>query len=120
MSEFNQGIYQNPVNLGPKLNTEYHEWDTYTAPDEGYMIFCSTKPGGLGDDDLYVTFKVADGSWTEAVHMGKEINSNKSENRPYVTSDGKYFFYTSTKRGNRDIYWVETKVIEELKPVDLR
>ena len=56
MSEFVEGKYKDPVNLGSKLNTEYHEWDTYTAPDESYMIFCSTKPEGLGDDDLYAGF----------------------------------------------------------------
>ena len=116
MSEFIEGKYQVPVNLGPKLNTKYHEWDTYTAPDESYMIYCSTMPAGLGDDDLYVTFKQQDGSWSEPVHMGVEINTDKSENRPYVSPDGRYLFYASNKRGNRDIYWVDAKIIEELKP----
>lgn len=116
MSQFVDGEYQAPVNLGPKLNTEYHEWDTYTAPDESCMIYCSTMPGGLGEDDLYVTFRKSDGSWSEPVHMGNAINTEKSENRPYVSPDGKYFFYASTKRGNRDIYWVDAKIIKELKP----
>jgi len=119
MSQYIKGEYQAPVNLGLKLNTRYHEWDTYIAPDESYMIYCSTMPGGLGEDDLYVTFKTADGSWSEPVHMGTEINSDKSENRPYVSPDGRYLFYSSTKRGNRDIYWVDAKIIEELKPKEL-
>jgi Tol biopolymer transport system component len=76
-------------------------------------------PGGLGHDDLYVTFKQGDGSWSQPVHMGKEINTEKSENRPYVSPDGKYFFYTSSKRGNRDIYWVDAKIIEDLRPKNL-
>jgi hypothetical protein len=116
MSKFSDGEYQAPVNLGPKLNTEYHEWDTYTAPDESYMIYCSTKPGGLGEDDLYVTFRQRDGSWSDPVHMGNAVNTGKSENRPYVSPDGKYLFYTSTITGIRDIYWVDAKIIEELKP----
>ena len=116
LSEFIEGKYQIPANLGPKLNTEYHEWDPYIAPDESYMIYCSTMPGGLGSDDLYVTFKTGDGSWSEPVHMGDEINTDKSENRPYVSPDGKYLFYASNKHGNRDIYWVDAKIIEELKP----
>ena len=120
ISEFIEGKYQAPVNLGPKLNTEYHKWDTYTAPDESYMIFCSMMPGSLGSDDLYVTFKTGDGSWSEPVHMGNEINTDKSENRPYVSPDGRYLFYASTKRGNRDIYWVDVKIIEELKPDELK
>ena len=116
MSRFIEGEYRDPVNLGPKLNTRYHEWDTYIAPGESYMVYCSTMPGGLGEDDLYVTFKKQDGSWSEPVHMGTEINSDKSENRPYVSPDGRYLFYTSTKKGNRDIYWVDAKIIEALRP----
>jgi hypothetical protein len=116
MAEFRGGKYQPPINLGPKLNTKYHEWDTYTAPDESYMIYCSTKPDGLGEEDLYIIFKTTDGSWGKPVHMGNEINTEKSENRPYVSPDSKYFFYTSTIRGNRDIYWVDAKIIEEFKP----
>lgn len=116
LSEFVDDKYQAPVNLGPKLNTEYHEWDTYTAPDESYMIYCSMKSDSLGSDDLYVTFKNDDGSWSDPVHMGDKINSDKSENRPYVSPDGKYLFYASTKGGNRDIYWVDTTIIEKLKP----
>lgn len=115
VSEFVEGDYQTPVNLGPKLNTEYHEWDTYTAPDESYMIYCSMMPGGLGEDDLYITFRQSDGSWGNPIHMGNEINTEKSENRPYVSPDGKYFFYTSSIKGNRDIYWVNIEIIEELK-----
>jgi len=79
------------------------------------MIYCSMKPDSLGSDDLYVTFKTSDGSWSEPVHMGNKINTDKSENRPYVSPDGKYFFYASNKRGYRDIYWVDAKIIEELK-----
>ena len=115
MSKFIGGEYESPVNLGPKLNTEHHEWDTYTAPDESYMIYCSTKPGGLGEDDLYVTYKQSDGKWSAPVHMGNEINTEKSENRPYVSPDGKFLFYASTERGNRDIYWVDARIIEDMK-----
>jgi len=115
ISELKNGKYQSPVNLGPKLNTQHHEWDTYIAPDESYMIYCSTMPAGLGEDDLYVTFKTNDGSWSKPIHMGNKINSPKSENRPYVSPDGRYLFYASTKNGNRDIYWVDAKILNSYK-----
>ncbi|MFC2156057.1 hypothetical protein ACFLRB_06180 [Acidobacteriota bacterium] len=104
MSKLIKGKYQIPVNLGPQINTVYHEWDTYIAPDESYMIYCSTMPGGMGDDDLYITYKTRKGSWSKPVHMGNEINTERSENRPYISPDSKYLFYASTIRGNRDIY----------------
>jgi len=129
-----KGEYTEPENLGIPINTEFHEWDPYIAPDESYLIFCSMKPGGYGKDDLYITFAMKNGSWTEPVNMGPTINSPESDNRPYVTPDGKYFFFTSMKNtppsgehthawsdahaqcGGRDIYWVDAKVLETFRP----
>ena len=111
-----EGVYQEPENLGPAINSDEHEWDPWIAPDGNFLVFCSTKSGGYGGDDIYVSFRERDGSWCKAINTGSRVNSTKSENRPYVSPDGKYFFYTSTIRGNRDIYWVDVKIIEELKP----
>jgi len=119
MSEYKNGVYTDPINL-EILNTEFHEWDPYIAPDESYLIFCSTKPDGMGMDDLYVSYKNKSNQWGEPVPMGNMINSPGSENRPYVTNDSRFLFYTSSRRGNRDIYWVDAKIIEELKPEELK
>lgn len=108
------GRYADPVNLA-SLNTEDDEWDPFVAPDESYLIFCSTKPGGLGRDDLYITFKTEDGSWGQPVNMGPEVNSSGSENRPCVTRDGRYFFFTSTRNGSRDVFWVKAEYLEHFK-----
>jgi hypothetical protein len=105
------GKYADAVNLA-SLNTEYEEWDPFIAPDESYLIFCSTKPGGLGRDDLYITFKGKDGNWGPPVNMGAEVNSPGSENRPCVTRDGRYFFFTSTRNGSRDTFWVQIEYLE--------
>jgi glyoxylase-like metal-dependent hydrolase (beta-lactamase superfamily II)/Tol biopolymer transport system component len=110
------GKYQEPVNLGPRFNTAQHEWDPFVAPDESCLVFCSMKPGGLGEDDLYVSFRRADGAWGDPVHLGGAINSEKSENRPYISPDGKYLFYTSTRNGHRQIFWVDAAILESLRP----
>ncbi len=119
------GQYTEPKDLGAPINTEFDEWDPYIAPDESYLVFCSTKPAGYGEDDLYISFKKEDNSWANPINMGAEINSAGSENRPYVTLDGKYLFFTSTKRpgkgiaakaaGSRDIYWVDARIIGKFK-----
>ena len=111
-SHYKDGKYSEAINLGENFNTDEDEWDPFIAPDESYLIFCSTKAGGYGYDDFYISFRNPDLSWTRPVHMGEKINSEGSDNRPYVTPDGNYFFFTSTKRGNRDIYWVDAKIIE--------
>jgi hypothetical protein len=114
MCTFKEGTCTDPVNLG-LLNTEYDEWDPFIAPDESYLIFCSTKPGGFGRDDFYISFKSESGGWIRPLNMGEEINSPGSENRPYVTRDGRYFFFTSTREGNRDIYWVAAVYFDRFK-----
>lgn len=114
MCVFKDGEYSAPINL-ESLNTEHHEWDPFITPDGSRLIFCSTKPGGFGGDDFYITFKGKDGRWTRPKNMGPEINSPGSENRPSVTRDGRYFFFTSTREGNRDIYWVGAALLDRFK-----
>lgn len=115
------GTYPEVENLGKVFNTSEHEWDPYISPDQRYIIFCSMKPGGLGEDDFYISFKYKDGSWTKPVNMGKPINSSASENRPWVSLDGKHFFFTSTRpgKGKRDVYWASAKIIDKLKPEEV-
>lgn len=115
MSEFIDGKYQKPINLGANINTIYDEWDAYIAPDETYMIYCSIMPGGLGEDDLYISFRQNRGVWGKPIHMGNKINTSGSENRPYINPDGKYLFYAGIKDSNRDIYWVSSEIIKKFK-----
>lgn len=113
-SAFTDGTHADPVNLSA-LNTEADEWDPFIAPDESYIIFCSMKTGGYGRDDLYISFKAKDGSWGASVNLGEEVNSAGSENRPSVTRDGKSFFFTSTRNGSRDVFWVEAAYLDRFR-----
>ena len=105
------GEFQKPVPLGSTINTEAYEADIFISPDESYLIFCSTRKDGFGRGDLYISFRNFDGTWATAINMGKKINTQQYEYCPFVTKDGKFLFYTS----NQDIYWVSSKIIDELK-----
>ncbi len=105
------GAYQTATKLGPTVNTNRYEADVFVAPDESYLIFCSIRRNGMGKGDLYISFRQADGSWSEAVNMGAPVNTEGHELCPFVTMDGKYLFYTSKK----DIYWVSTEILEQYK-----
>jgi Tol biopolymer transport system component len=106
-----KGEFQTPEKLGPSVNTSSYEGDVFIAPDGSYLIFCSSRPGGFGRCDLYISFSKPDGSWTEAKNMGKAINEELSEYCPFVSADGKYLFFTA----KQDIKWIEARVIETLK-----
>jgi len=44
-----------PVNLGPIVNSPLLEAQAYISSDGKTLYFSSTRPGGLGGYDLYVT-----------------------------------------------------------------
>ena len=59
---------------------------------------------------------MADGSWTKSINLGDKINSSMEEICASVSGDGKYLFFHSMRNGNGDIYWVDAKILEELRP----
>ena len=110
-SQSKEGEFQPAVSLGDSINTEAYEADVFVDPSEQYIIFCAMRTEGLGRGDLYISFKLQDGTWSKARNMGAPINTIHHELCPFVTADGKYLFYTS----NEDIYWVSTDIIKQLK-----
>jgi hypothetical protein len=145
-SEFLDGSYMKPENLGGAINSEFSDNLPYIAPDESYLIFYSSgRSDDYGDGDLYISYRKKNGSWTKAKNMTERINSNTASNSPIVSPDGKYLFFNDYKRikydhffetrlsyrklaekyrllpGNElgDIYWVNARIIEELKPSGL-
>jgi Tol biopolymer transport system component len=112
---YEDGQYVDVHNIGRPVNSEESEADPAIAPDESYLLFCSSRAGGFGESDLYIAFRKQDGSWTTPQNMGPVINTSADEEKPYVTSDGKYLFFSNDAPGNLEIYWVDARIIKELK-----
>ena len=120
-SKLENGVYCKINNLGDAINTEYDEGDVFISPDESFLIVSTNgRPDGYGSGDLYISFRKKDGTWTKSKNMGKQLNTSSSEFCPLVSPDGKYFFFTSGRKGSNDIYWVDAKIIEEFKPSELK
>jgi outer membrane protein OmpA-like peptidoglycan-associated protein len=61
-----------------------------------------------GDQDLYVSFRTGDNSWTKPVNMGKVINTPKVEFAPFLASDNKTLYFASNGHrgfGESDIFY---------------
>lgn len=95
-ARFVDGRYLEPENLGRSINAQSDEMDNYVSPDQSWLVFASTRPGGLGNSDLYISY-FENGSWTAAKNLGAPINSAGREFCPMGSPDGKYFFFTSTR-----------------------
>jgi len=132
--------YGKPENLGSEINSKHWEFHPYISPNEDYLIFDAVRPDGFGSNDLYISFKQSDGKWSKAINMGKIVNTENADMRPYVSPDGKYFFFCSNRgnkakisasdkldfhkfskiingpgNGSQDIYWIDAKIIDKLK-----
>ena len=76
-------------------------------------------------NDLYVSFRQEDGSWTRPVGIGSGVNTEYSEASPFLASDTKTLYFASDRPGGEggyDIY--RTQRLDESwkkwsKPVNL-
>jgi ribosomal protein L24E len=120
-SRLRNGEYMQPERIEYGISNESANFSPYVAPDESYMIFSSTRPG-YGITDLYITFHNKDGSWTGPKNMGPKINTSTKEVCPFVSFDGKYLFFMSSRvselnktpipDGPGNVYWVDAKIID--------
>ncbi|WP_396589877.1 alpha/beta hydrolase-fold protein [Allomuricauda sp. R78024] len=115
-----EGKREAPRPFGKTINTGRMNAHPFIAPDESYLIFDGEREGGFGDSDLYISFRQEDGSWGTAINLGEAINTEAWEAAATVTPDGKYLFFNrnigSNDYENVDIFWVDAKVIEDLRP----
>lgn len=116
------GIFAEPVNVGPPINGEFGTGDTFVAPDESYMIFSSRRPPRVGNGDLFVSFRLDNGSWGKPIHLGDVINTDAHEFCPMVTPDGRYLFFSRLHGGSwetatgGDVCWVDARILDEFRP----
>ncbi|MCB9230802.1 MAG: OmpA family protein [Bacteroidia bacterium] len=62
-----------------------------------------------GGKDLYVSFKKADGRWSEPINLGPTANSANTEMSPFLAADGKTIYYSSngfSGYGSHDMYMI--------------
>ena len=110
-SQYSNGQFNPPVKLDENI-FKGRVRGICISPDNKIMIVHSDKPGEFGTWDLYISFRDKDGNWRELLNMGNVMNTDQPEANATFSPDGKYIFFS---RGE-DIYWVSTKIIEELRP----
>jgi Tol biopolymer transport system component len=115
-SVLKESVYGLAQNLGPAVNSAGDETDVLVAPDASFIIFTAQgRPDVIGSGDLYISFALAQGGWTQARHLDPPINGPSSEFCPALSPDGKYFFFVSGRAGIDDIYWVDAGFVDEVR-----
>ncbi len=104
-SEWKDGQWQQPVNLGSSINTEGEEMFPFLLNDQE-LYFASNGHGGLGGLDLLGT-KLSQDPEAEVVNLGAPINTKLDDFGMIVNTDGRTGYFSSNRengQGSDDIY----------------
>ncbi len=144
-SRLENGKYTTPEKLGPNVNCGSNRYNAYVDREEKYIIVpAEGMEDSYGRTDYYIVFHDENDNWSEPINMGSKINSiSGREYSASISPDGKYLFFmsgrgdlkidfneelpsyskilelfNSPQNGNSNIFWVNAKVIDDLKPSD--
>ncbi len=134
------GGYAEPERLGDEAWGR-SQFNAFIAPDESYLIVCTFgREDSVGSVDYYIVFRGEDDTWSDPINLGGEINTpGGNEFSPYVSPDGKYFFFMASRtrpasgmaeltwdhlwkiyhepqNSHPDIYWIDAGFLEGLRP----
>lgn len=99
-------------NMGPVVNSTAEEWAPSTTADELLLCFMSSRPGGRGEMDLWMTTRPTKADdWLPPANLGAAVNSSSFDGHPSITSDGLAIFFQSNRPGGSGGYdlWVSTR-----------
>jgi hypothetical protein len=104
------------------FNTPGSECGLYVAPDESFLIFTGfRRKDGFGSQDMYITFRTPEASWSKPRNMGPAFNTPGGDSPIGLTPDRKYFLLN---RGHKkpsgkfalDIYWGDAAALDQFRP----
>jgi len=121
------GSFENPVNLGKKVNTVEDEITPWFVKENNTLYFSSTWHKGLGNFDIFKSIYNKT-EFSDAENIGYPINSsyndiyysiNSKKDRAYISSNRLGSYFEDKPNCCNDIYsFPITPLTEPPKPVD--
>lgn len=108
ISELVNGEWSQPRNLSREINTPAYESQANFADNGNTLYFVSNRKGSLGANDIWVTKLKKDKTWSKPKNLGKNVNTIKNEECPFMHPNGKTLFFSSDGlpgMGGKDIYY---------------
>ena len=108
-----QDSWSEPENLNVKFKNESTHMEGNLSSDGKAILFTSKLKQDLfykegGDDrDIYVTIQGNDGSWSDVINLGKQINTDGDEISPFLAADNRTLYFGTNARpgyGSYDIF----------------
>lgn len=102
--------WSTPVNLGGQVNSGALDYFPCVSADGLELCFYSTRAGGRGGGDLWVSKRSSVHSqWGYASNLGSAINSNWEDVSPHLSSDRLTLLFSSNRSfgyGDYDLYMI--------------
>ena len=101
------GDWTTPKKINGNVNSKAFESDAFITPDGKTMYFSTGKYSEDGTLDLYYTTRPEGGDWGPAKSMGGNLNTKFDDDSPFMSRDGKYFYFSSrghNTMGGYDIF----------------
>ncbi|OHB74887.1 MAG: hypothetical protein A2Z25_10715 [Planctomycetes bacterium RBG_16_55_9] len=90
-----------PQNLGPTVNSLYHDAGPSLSADGLDLYFYSDRPGGSGGYDIWVsTRQGVEDPWGLPANLGAPVNSQYNECYPSLSSDGLTLYFSDYYSGS--------------------
>jgi len=104
-----KGVWSEPVNLGPDINTPYDETTPFLSRDGKTLYYSSNDSRrSIGGYDVFKSTYLAEaGRWLPPQHLGLPVNSAGDDTHFRLASDGFTSFFCSSRKdgfGRRDLY----------------
>ncbi len=110
------GTWNDPVNMGPTINTEYNERSPFLHTDSKTLYFSSNGHDGLGGQDIFYSKMDGKRQWSDPVNIGSPINTENDEVDFFVSLDGKTGYFSSNNYGDKDWNIYQFELYEEARP----
>jgi outer membrane protein OmpA-like peptidoglycan-associated protein len=89
------GVWSEATNMGSVINTEAWETSPTLSPDKRDLYFASTRAGGLGGSDIWVSH-FENNKWQKPENLGPEINTASNESCPFIHADNSTLYFNSS------------------------
>jgi len=96
------GIWSNPVNLGPTINTVNDDESPFFHPDGKTLYFMSSGHEGMGGYDLFIARRTGK-KWETPQNLGYPINTKGNEGALFITLDGTTAYFTKDNLPDDDV-----------------
>jgi len=110
ISEYKNGRWYRSEPLPKPINSKYYESHACFSPDGNTIYFTSNRRESVGEMDIFKSEKNSDGTWSDIILLGEQINTPLNEEYPFVSPDGKRLYFSSQGHsgiGGFDIFYCE-------------